>query len=152
MMDRALIHATSVFPAPTSPCKSLYIGGVEDKSSLISSIALSWSGVREKGRDEIKAFSNFDGFVFFIAFLFFFSLSIDNSKRRSSVKARVLLPFSISVSSFGQWTKLKASVLETSLFLSIVSWGRISSKGERETRANRVASLTFFCFRFPLKG
>ena len=102
MIERALIHATSVFPAPTSPCNSLYIGVVEDKSSLISSMALSWSGVREKGRDDIKALSSLDGFAFFMAFLSFFSLSIESSRRRSSVKARVLFPTLISISSFGQ--------------------------------------------------
>ena len=115
-------------------------------------MAFPWSWVRGKGRVEINIFSSLDGFMALFVFFVFFSLNIESSNNKSSVKERVLLPFIISSSFFGQWTKEKASVLETKLFLSMVSWGRISSKGERERRAKCVASLTFFCFKFPLKG
>ena len=151
MMYRALIHATSVFPAPTSPWSSLYMGEEEERSSLISSMLLSWSSVRGKGREESKAFSSFEILPAF-PLLSGLSLRIDISISRSSVKARVLLAFLISSSSFGQCTAWSASSLERREYREMVEDGRISGNGSRAARAKRVASLRFFSFRFPDSG
>lgn len=51
---------TAVFPLPTSPCKSLFIGTFLHRSSIISEDAFFWSSVSSNGSPEIKSFISTD--------------------------------------------------------------------------------------------
>ncbi len=54
----AAIVATTVFPEPTSPCKSLCMACGFAISSFISATTFSWACVNLNGRLAIKAFNN----------------------------------------------------------------------------------------------
>ncbi len=129
--NKAAAAATAVFPEPTSPCKSLFMGDVPCISAIMSFTARFWAFVISKGSDFPKAaMSSFRGDIlqaFSVRVRFFISI-IPNCSRSSSSKASRLRATSAAWESLGKCMLFSAYSRVEREYSSLTPSGRESAK------------------------